>query len=64
MLPLLVAGAVICAFQAVQANRLISSALYLAAVSMLTALILYSLGAWETAVFELSVGAGVRSGSF
>ena len=59
MLPFLVAGAVICAVQSVRANRLISSALYLAAVSMLTALILYDQGARETAVVELSVGAGL-----
>ncbi len=55
----LVAGAAVCAFMAVRAQKLLSSALWLAGVSALVALILYQLGAYQVAVIELSVGAGL-----
>ncbi len=53
------AGAVICALQAVRACRLLPAAILLAGVSALTSLLLYSFGAREVAVVELSVGAGL-----
>lgn len=59
MTALLVAAAAACALLAVRAQRLLQSALYLAGLSMLTAVILYRLGAPEAAVVELSVGAGL-----
>jgi uncharacterized MnhB-related membrane protein len=54
-----VAGAVLCAVQAVRATRLLLAALWLAAVSALVAITLYTLGAPQVAVVELSVGAGL-----
>ncbi len=56
---LLAAGAVVCAAQAVRAKRLFLSALWLAGVSALVATLLYTHGAHEVAVIELSVGAGL-----
>lgn len=56
---LLVLIAVVAAFQAIQAQRLIRSALWLAGVSALIATLLYRIGAHEVAVIELSVGAGL-----
>jgi NADH:ubiquinone oxidoreductase subunit 6 (subunit J) len=56
---LLVAGAVVCAIQAIRATRLLVSALWLAGVSALVAIALYRLGAQQVAVVELSVGAGL-----
>ena len=56
---LLVAGAVVCAFQALRASHLLPSAIWLAGVSALTAITLYTMGAHEIAVIELSVGAGL-----
>lgn len=54
-----IAGAVICAVQAIRAARLLVSAIWLAGVSALVAAALYRLGAAEVAVIELSVGAGL-----
>ncbi len=54
-----VAGIVVCAFQAMRSSRLLSSALWLAGTSALVALLIYLLGAPEVAVIELSVGAGL-----
>jgi uncharacterized MnhB-related membrane protein len=54
-----VAGLLICAVQAVVAQRLLNSALWLAGASALVALEMYLLGAPEVAVIELSVGAGL-----
>lgn len=51
--------AIICAFQAMHAQKLLSSSLWLAGVSAATAAILYLLGAYQVAVIELSVGAGL-----
>lgn len=51
-------GAICCALLAVRARPLMS-ALWLAALSALTAVLLYLFGAPEVAVIELSVGAGL-----
>lgn len=59
MMALLVTATVFCALKAVQSTRLLSSTLWLAAVSALVALMLYGMGAWQFAVIELSVGAGL-----
>lgn len=56
---LLVLGAILCAFQALRTKQLLSAALWLACTSALVACLLYSLGANEVAVIELSVGAGL-----
>ncbi len=57
-LPFLV-GSVLCGFFAVRAPRLLHAALWLAGISVLIALMMYQLGAWEIAIIELSVGAGL-----
>ncbi|NPV56851.1 MAG: DUF4040 domain-containing protein [Anaerolineae bacterium] len=60
MLELIVIAAMIfCAVMAIRAQRLLTSAIYLAGCSALVALFLYQLGAPEIAVIELSVGAGL-----
>lgn len=51
--------ALICGVQAIRATRLLAAALWLAGVSAAAATLLYSLGAYEVAVIELSVGAGL-----
>ena len=51
--------ALACGVMAVRARRLLSSALWLAACSAFLAVLLYSLNAYEVAVIELSVGAGL-----
>jgi NADH:ubiquinone oxidoreductase subunit 6 (subunit J) len=56
---LLIVVAVVFAIQAIRAKGLISSALWLAGVSALTALVLYLYGAHQVAVIELSVGTGL-----
>lgn len=56
---LLVLGATLCAFQALRTKQLLSAALWLACTSALVACLLYALGAYEVAVIELSVGAGL-----
>ncbi|MBN2385690.1 MAG: hypothetical protein JXB85_01635 [Anaerolineales bacterium] len=56
---LLVALAVVFAFLAIRARRLITSALWLAGVSALCALVFSLYGARQVAVIELSVGAGL-----
>ncbi len=48
-----------CGVMAVRARRLLSSAVWLAACSAFLAVLLYRLGAYEVAVIELSVGAGL-----
>ncbi len=58
-LVMLLGGAVLCALQAIRAQRLLASAIWLAAVSALVAIALYALGAPQVAVIELSVGAGL-----
>jgi uncharacterized MnhB-related membrane protein len=52
-------GIVLCAALAIRAARLLTAALWLAGVSVLTALAMYLIGAREVAVIELSVGAGL-----
>jgi uncharacterized MnhB-related membrane protein len=56
---IVVAGLLVCALQAVRAQRLLLSALWLAGSSALTALLMFLMGAPEVAVIELSVGAGL-----
>lgn len=56
---LVVAGTVLCAVQAIRADRLILSALWLAGASALISIVFYRMGAPELAVIELSVGAGL-----
>lgn len=56
---LIVIGLLVCAYMAIRAGRLLSSALWLAGASALAALIMYMLGAAEVAVIELSVGSGL-----
>jgi uncharacterized MnhB-related membrane protein len=56
---LLAAGAVLCALQALLSDRLLASAIWLAGVSALSAILFYLLGAREVAVVELSVGVGL-----
>jgi uncharacterized MnhB-related membrane protein len=59
LIGLLGLATLICAVQAIRTNRLLISAIWLAGASALTALILYYLGAYQVAVIELSVGAGL-----
>jgi len=54
---LLVVAAIVCAARAMAVERILSSAIFLAAVSALTAVLLYMQGAYQVAVIELSVGA-------
>ncbi len=56
---ILIVGSIACAVLAMRATRLLTAALWLAGVSVGTALILYLIGAREVAVIELSVGAGL-----
>jgi uncharacterized MnhB-related membrane protein len=56
---ILAAAAIVCAGQAIRSPRLLVSALWLAATSVLLAILLYALGAAQVAVIELSVGAGL-----
>jgi len=56
---LTVAVMLVCAVQAIRAERLLVSALWLAGTSAAVALLMYVLGAAEVAVIELSVGAGL-----
>ena len=55
----LLAGAIACAYCAMTAKRMLASTLYLAGVSAAVAILLYMLGAYQVAVIELSVGAGL-----
>ena len=55
----IVAGAILCAAQAMRASRLLVSTLWLAGASALVSTALYLMGAHEVAVIELSVGAGL-----
>ena len=48
-----------CGIQAIRAKRLLAAALWLAGVSASVATLIYSLGAIQVAVIELSVGAGL-----
>ncbi|MBI5567826.1 MAG: NADH-quinone oxidoreductase subunit J [Chloroflexi bacterium] len=55
----LVVAVVVCAFLAMRAKRLLSSALWLAGCSAFVSILFYLMGAAELAVIELSVGAGL-----
>jgi uncharacterized MnhB-related membrane protein len=52
-------GIILCSVLAVTAKRLLSSAIWLAGVSALSATLFYLLDAREVAVIELSVGVGL-----
>src|SRR6266511_851435 len=52
-------GAVFCAYRAIIAKRILSATIYLACISALISATIYSLGAIQVAVMELSVGAGL-----
>jgi uncharacterized MnhB-related membrane protein len=56
---LLLVALLICAMQAVRSTRLLTAAIWLGAASAMLSLWLYTLGAHEIAVIELSVGAGL-----
>ena len=56
---ILVVAMVICAYRAMAEARILSSTIYLAFVSACAAMLLYLLGAYQVAVIELSVGAGL-----
>jgi len=55
----LLLGAIVCAYRAMVAKRILSATIYLACISALTSAIIYLLGAAQVAVMELSVGAGL-----
>jgi NADH:ubiquinone oxidoreductase subunit 6 (subunit J) len=55
----ILAGAILCAVQAVRSKRLLVSALWLAGTSALVAWLIFLFGAPELAAIELSVGAGL-----
>jgi len=56
---LILLAILICAFQAVVSKRLLVTAMWLAGTSALVALLMYLMGAYQIAVIELSVGAGL-----
>lgn len=56
---LLAVGSIICAVLAIRATRLLSASLWLAGVSVFTAIILYCIGARTMAVIELSLSVGL-----
>ena len=56
---LLILATLAFAIQAIRAQRLLHSAIWLAGVSALLAILFYQLGAHQVAVIELSVGAGL-----
>lgn len=51
--------AAFCAFQAIRTTNLLLSVLWLASVSALTSIVLFTLDAPQAAVIEISVGAGL-----
>jgi uncharacterized MnhB-related membrane protein len=56
---LLIVAQLFCAYFAIIAKRILSATLYLAGTSVIVSAILYQLGAYQVAVIELSVGAGL-----
>ena len=56
---LILLAILICAFLAVISKRLLVTAMWLAGTSALVALLMYLMGAYQIAVIELSVGAGL-----
>jgi uncharacterized MnhB-related membrane protein len=59
LLGFLIIGIILSAILAITAKRLLSSAIWLAGVSALSAILFYILGAREVAVIELSIGVGL-----
>jgi NADH:ubiquinone oxidoreductase subunit 6 (subunit J) len=55
----LIALSVFCAIQALRSSRLLVSAIYLAGTSIFLSIIFFLLDAYQVAVIELSVGAGL-----
>jgi uncharacterized MnhB-related membrane protein len=55
----LIVLSVFCAIQALRSSRLLVSAIYLAGTSILLSIIFFLLDAYQVAVIELSVGAGL-----
>jgi uncharacterized MnhB-related membrane protein len=55
----LIVATTLCGWQAFRARQLLTAVLWLAGVSLFMATALYSLGAPQVAVIELSVGAGL-----
>ncbi len=56
---ILVVSAVACAYGAMTSARILTCTIYLACVSAFVAMALYLMGAYQVAVIELSVGAGL-----
>jgi len=56
---LIALGGLFCAVQAIRAERLLTSALWLAGTSALVSVAIYLLGSPQVAAVELSVGAGL-----
>jgi uncharacterized MnhB-related membrane protein len=56
---LLIVVAVVFAFNAIRAGKLLTSTLWLAGTSAILSVVFYILGALQVAVIELSVGAGL-----
>ena len=56
---IILVGILFCAYQAVRDKRLLVSAIWLAGTSALVSIMMYLLGAYQIAVIELSVGAGL-----
>jgi uncharacterized MnhB-related membrane protein len=56
---LLVIAMLYCAYRVMNAHRLLHAVIWLALTSATTAILIYTLGAAEVAVIELSVGAGL-----
>ena len=52
-------GAIVCAYRAIVATRILSATIYLACISALVSAVIYLMGATQVAVMELSVGAGL-----
>src|SRR5215216_1447269 len=52
-------GAIVCAYRAIVAKRILSATIYLACISALISAVLFLVGATQVAVMELSVGAGL-----
>ena len=55
----IILGAIVCAILAIRADHLLTSSLWLAALSALLAVFFYVMGAQQIAVIELSIGAGL-----
>ena len=56
---IILVGILFCAFQAVRNKSLLVSAIWLAGTSALVSVMMYLMGAYQIAVIELSVGAGL-----